>query len=46
MRHNNNHNNNNNNVNAFLKFLLRELILIIHGYDQHMSKVDLHSSGL
>ena len=33
-------------VNAFLKFLLRELIQVIHGYDQCMSKVDLHSSGL
>ena len=33
-------------VNAFLKFLSRELILVIHGYDQRMSKVDLHSSEL
>ena len=33
-------------MNAFLKFLSRELIVVIHGYDQHMSKVDLHSSGL
>ena len=33
-------------VNAFQKFLSRELILVIHGYDQRMSKVDLHLSGL
>ena len=33
-------------VNALKKFLLRELILVIHGYDQRMSKVDLHSLGL
>ena len=29
-------------VNAFKKFLSHELILVIHGYDQRMSKVDLH----
>ena len=29
-------------VNAFKNFLLGELILVIHGYDQHISKVDLH----
>ena len=33
-------------VNAIQKFLLHELILVIHGYDQRMSKVDLHLSGL
>ena len=33
-------------MNAFQNFLSRELILVIHGYDQRMSKVDLHSSGL
>ena len=33
-------------VNAFSKFLSLELILVIHGYDQRMSKVDLHLSGL
>ena len=29
-------------VNAFKKFLSHELILVIHGYDQRMSKFDLH----
>ena len=29
-------------MNAFQKFLSHELILVIHGYDQDMSKVDLH----
>ena len=33
-------------VNAFQEILSRELILVIHGYDQHMSKVDLRLSGL
>ena len=33
-------------LNAFLKFLSYELTLVIHGYDQRISKVDLHSSGL
>ena len=33
-------------VNALKEFLSRELILVIHGYDQRMSKVDLHFSGL
>ena len=33
-------------MNAFQEFLLRELILVIHGYDQRMSNVDLHLSGL
>ena len=28
-------------MNAFRKLLSDELILIIHGYDQHASKVDL-----
>ena len=29
----------------FLKFVSRELTLVIHGYDQRMSKVDLHLDG-
>ena len=33
-------------VNAIQKFLSHELILVIHGYDQCMSKVNLHSPGL
>ena len=33
-------------VNAIQNFLLYELIPVIHGYDQHMSKVDLHLPGL
>ena len=33
-------------VNAFSEFLLHKLNLVIDGYDQHMSKVDLHLSGL
>ena len=33
-------------VNAIQKFLWQELILVIHGYDQRMSKVDLHLPGL
>ena len=33
-------------VNAFLKFWSSGLILVIHGYEQHVSKVELHLSGL
>ena len=33
-------------VNTFKENLSRERILVIHGYDQRMSKVDLHLSGL
>ena len=33
-------------VNAIKKFLLQELIAAIHGYDQGMSKMDLHLPGL
>ena len=33
-------------VNAIKKFLSHELILVIHGCDQHISKVDLHLPGL
>ena len=33
-------------VNAFQHILLCELILVIHGYDQCKSEVDLHLSGL
>ena len=33
-------------VNAIRKCLSHELILVIHGYDQHMSKVDFHLPGL
>ena len=33
-------------VNAIQKFLSHEIILVIHGYDQCMSKVDLHLPGL
>ena len=33
-------------VNAIQKFLSHELVLVIHGYDQRMSKVDLHLPGL
>ena len=29
-------------VNAIQEFLLHELILVIHSYDQHMSKADLY----
>ena len=31
---------------CILKILSREFIPVIHGYEQHMSKVDLHLSGL
>ena len=33
-------------VNAIQKLLLHELILIIHGYDQRVSKMDLRLPGL
>ena len=33
-------------VNAIQKFLSHELILVIHGHDQRMSKVNLHLPGL
>ena len=33
-------------VNTIHKFLRHELILVNHGYDQLMSKVDLHLPGL
>ena len=33
-------------VNSIQKLLLHELFLIIHGYDQHVSKVNLHLPGL
>ena len=33
-------------VNTIPKFLCHEFILIDHGYDQRMSKVDLHLPGL
>ena len=33
-------------VDAIQKFLWQELILVIHGYDQRMSKVDMRFPGL
>ena len=33
-------------TNAIQKFLLHELILLIHGYDQRMSKLELRLPGL
>ena len=33
-------------VNAIQNLLRQELILVIHGYDQRMSKVNLHFEGL
>ena len=33
-------------MNTIQNFLSHELILVIHGYDQHMSKVDFHLPGL
>ena len=33
-------------VNAIQTILWQELTLVIHGYDQRMSKVDLHLPGL